>query len=336
MKILYAVQATGNGHISRACEILPIIKNRAKVDVLLSGNNSSLEPGFEIKYKSKGYSLYYKSGGIDYLNIARKNSLMRLCKEIIDLPVRNYDLVMSDFEPISAWACTLKNVPCISVSHQAAFKSKLVPMPEKTLHFDAVIKLYAPASHNIGFHFKPYDRFIYSPIIRQKIRLLEPTDVGHFTVYLPAASKTQLNFTFTNIPNAQWHVFLPNQKHVEKIKNITFFPVSEGLFIKSLSSCAGIICGAGFELPAEALFLGKKLWVIPIKGQFEQKCNAYALELMGIKTSLCISEINADTFEKWLSEFERIHLPFGDSTEEIFEKELTTFESSVDFGLQLV
>ena len=59
MKILYAVQATGNGHISRACEILPVLKNRAQVHVLLSGNNSSLEPGFEVNYRSKGYSLHY-------------------------------------------------------------------------------------------------------------------------------------------------------------------------------------------------------------------------------------------------------------------------------------
>ncbi|RYY68461.1 MAG: glycosyl transferase, partial [Chitinophagaceae bacterium] len=37
MKILYALQATGNGHISRASEILPILETMADVDVLLSG-----------------------------------------------------------------------------------------------------------------------------------------------------------------------------------------------------------------------------------------------------------------------------------------------------------
>lgn len=42
------------------------------------------------------------------------------------------------------------------------------------------------------------------------------------------------------------------------------------------------MCGAGFETPEEALFLGKKLMVIPIKGQYEQQCNVAALKEMGV------------------------------------------------------
>jgi uncharacterized protein (TIGR00661 family) len=336
MKILYAVQATGNGHISRACEILPVLKNRAQVHVLLSGNNSSLEPGFEVNYRSKGYSLYYKTGGIDYLRMARDNSTLRLCKEIVDLPVKKYDLVLSDFEPISAWACKLKNVPCISVSHQAAFKSPAVPQPEKSLLFESLIKLYAPASQNIGFHFKSYDTFIATPVIRKKIRQLDPTNSGHYTVYLPSSPKWQLLEQLTPLKKAHWQVFLPGLTQYEKVKNIEFFPISEGVFMESLRSCTGIICGAGFELPSEALFLGKKLWVIPIKGQFEQKCNAYALALMGVKTSESIGEINIEAFENWHTDFELIQLPFEDNTEVIFERALNAYDGSENFNLQLV
>ena len=43
MKILYAVQSTGNGHIIRANELIKIFKNRAEVDVLISGTQSSLK-----------------------------------------------------------------------------------------------------------------------------------------------------------------------------------------------------------------------------------------------------------------------------------------------------
>jgi predicted glycosyltransferase len=45
----------------------------------------------------------------------------------------------------------------------------------------------------------------------------------------------------------------------------------------------GIITGGGFETPAEALFLGKKIMSIPIKGQYEQQCNAAALKTLGAK-----------------------------------------------------
>jgi hypothetical protein len=37
------------------------------------------------------------------------------------------------------------------------------------------------------------------------------------------------------------------------------------------------LCNAGFETPAEALFMDKKLFVIPIHNQYEQECNACAL-----------------------------------------------------------
>ena len=42
--------------------------------------------------------------------------------------------------------------------------------------------------------------------------------------------------------------------------------------------CAGVITGAGFETPAEALYLNKKIMCLPILGQYEQLCNAAALE----------------------------------------------------------
>lgn len=38
MKILYAFQGTGNGHLARAQEIIPILKKHALVDTLISGH----------------------------------------------------------------------------------------------------------------------------------------------------------------------------------------------------------------------------------------------------------------------------------------------------------
>jgi len=42
MKIFYAVQATGNGHISRAMQLLPYLRRYGNVDIFLSGSNSQL------------------------------------------------------------------------------------------------------------------------------------------------------------------------------------------------------------------------------------------------------------------------------------------------------
>jgi uncharacterized protein (TIGR00661 family) len=45
----------------------------------------------------------------------------------------------------------------------------------------------------------------------------------------------------------------------------------------------GIITGGGFETPAEALYLNKKLMVIPLRNHYEQYCNSAALAQLGIK-----------------------------------------------------
>jgi predicted glycosyltransferase len=65
--------------------------------------------------------------------------------------------------------------------------------------------------------------------------------------------------------------------------NCTLFPLGKESFSHSMIHSQGIITGGGFETPAEALFLGKKIMSIPIKGQYEQFCNAEALKTLGAK-----------------------------------------------------
>ena len=51
MKVLYAIQGTGNGHLSRAEEIVPILNKYVDATVLVSGNQSQIQSNFEIDYK---------------------------------------------------------------------------------------------------------------------------------------------------------------------------------------------------------------------------------------------------------------------------------------------
>ena len=81
---------------------------------------------------------------------------------------------------------------------------------------------------------------------------------------------------------------------------LEFKVISNQKFVESLTSCYGVICNAGFETPSEALFLGKRLIVIPLKGQYEQKCNAIALKNMDIPT---IKKLNINSLlliNNWL------------------------------------
>lgn len=304
MKILYAVQATGNGHISRAMELLPYLHYYGKVDIFLSGDNSNLAFDAPVKYRSKGLSLYYNcNGGLDYLQIAKAFQLRRLKKEINDLPVEKYDLIINDFEYITAAACAKKKLPSINFGHQASFQSANTPRPAtKNIAGEWVLKNYAKASRYIGLHFKQYDDFIFPPIIKKEIREAEPIQKNYITVYLPSLCERQLKDIFTPLDDFYFEIFCRETKQEHRSGNILFKPVSKLLFNKSLINCFGIITGGGFETPAEALYLGKRVMCIPIKGQYEQQCNVAALKEMGV---LCLSKIKEDfgsQFYKWAAQ----------------------------------
>ena len=116
MKVLYAVQATGNGHISRAQVLIPILKKFAHVDVLVSGTSADLTLEFPVKYKYKGLSFVFgKKGGVNLFKTLRRLDFWQFYKDVIKVDLNNYDLIINDFEPVSAWAGLIRKKACICV-----------------------------------------------------------------------------------------------------------------------------------------------------------------------------------------------------------------------------
>lgn len=304
MKILYSIQATGNGHISRAHQIIPYLEKFGKVDVFLSGSNKSLDCDFPVKFKSDGFSLFFSPcGKLDYYKTFRNFKLPNLIKQANELPVEKYDLVINDFEHITSRACKMKNVPSVHFGHQASFRSKNTPRPEKrSIVAEWILNNYANATKHIGLHFQQYDDFIFPPVIKEEFIRTTPQNHGHITIYLPAYKKHCIEKAIKEIAPQSVHWFLPEITHPKQIENVTYFPVNQKYFNESLIYCKGIITGGGFETPSEALYLGKKLMSIPIHGQYEQQCNATALKQMGVKV---LNECNhnfAAEVKKWLYE----------------------------------
>ena len=303
MKIFYAVQATGNGHISRAIQLYPYLQKYGTVDFFLSGNNASLTTGLPIQYKSRGCSLHYSScGGLDYWNIAKNIEPIRLYKEAKALPLKEYDVVINDFESITSLACKLQNVHSIQFGHQASFISDATPRPvKKSIMGELILKHYAPSPKNIGLHFDKYDSFIYPPIIKDEITNAEPTNLKHITIYLPSFQKDCLEKAFKKVKDVAFHWFLSDVDFRYTEGNITYYPINQKLFNESLICCDGIITGGGFETPAEALYLGKKILSIPIQNHYEQECNAEALKQMGIPVIYEVGTNFDEIIENWLN-----------------------------------
>jgi uncharacterized protein (TIGR00661 family) len=315
VKILYAIQGTGNGHIARAEEIAPLLDNFGKVDLFVSGSQADIKLPFPVKYKSKGLSFFFgKKGGIDFIKTFKNNSSKRVIKEIKEFPIEKYDLVINDFEAITAWACHKRDVPCIALSHQYALLSSKVPKPK---HFDPIgtwfLSNYAPVKEGVGFHFAAYDYNMFTPVIRERIRKINPTDEGHYTVYLPAYDDKKLVKLLLRFPGTKWHLFSKHTNKPYHIGKLSVYPVNNEAFVISMASAHGVLCGAGFETPAEALYLKKKLLVVPMKNQYEQHFNAASLKQMGVPAIKKVNKKNLSRIEEWIDSETKVEVQYKET-----------------------
>lgn len=317
MRILYALQGTGNGHLSRARELLPILDTYGQVDVLVSGTHSEIGINRPVLYQFHGMGFQFgKKGGVDVGASLKNLRPIRFIRDLWELPVKEYDHILNDFEPVSAYAAKRAGKHVHAVSHQAAFLSDKSPRPAHKNHFaEWMFRNYAPSHAQTAFHFQAYDTFIHPPVIRSEVRRLSPVQQGHITVYLPAFDDKLLASHFLQLKEVQWHVFSKHQKKSYTIDNVQVHPVNGQAFLNSLNHSEGLLTGGGFESPAEALHLGKKLFVVPMSNQYEQQCNAAALVQMGIPVVLKISKNFAAQLKSWLYEPAGSAQPFAGSSE---------------------
>ena len=325
MKILYALQGTGNGHVSRAREIVPHLKKHGEVDLLISGTQAEVGLQYEIKYKFNGFGFVFGSkGGVEFKETWKQFHMKTFYQDVKDLPVLDYDLIINDFEPVCAWSCKLRGKSSVALSHQSAYHSDKTPQL-KGFHWGKLImNNYAPAKNYVAFHFEKYDDFIHTPVIRSEIRNLKPENHGHYTVYLPAYSDEFILDKVRKIPNTQWQIFSKHSKLSYSKYNAEVFPVNNELFQQSLANGNGLLTGGGFEGPAEALFMNKKLLAVPMHHQYEQQCNALALENLGVPVIWKENEFQRK-LNDWVQNDNQIKVDYPDETEEIVRKLVEKF-----------
>jgi uncharacterized protein (TIGR00661 family) len=292
MKILFGIQATGNGHITRSIELYNLLKTHPSIerlDVLISGNNSSVEVPFPVAYQFKGLTFSYGKGGkISMIDTFRKTSWWSFWKAIFTIPFKDYDLIISDFEPISLWGARLFNVSSVGLGNMYSMQSKNFPKmgwSAKLTKLSTI--LLCPAKKKVAMHFQKFDEFVFNPVIRTEILEAKPTNENFILVYLISYTDEELLNVFQEVRFSKTHFVLYSKtaKEVYQTENITVKPINAATFTKDIVSCSGVITAGGFQTAAEALHLGKKLFVIPIKKQVEQIANAKVLQEMGVTTS---------------------------------------------------
>ncbi|MEQ8515883.1 MAG: glycosyltransferase family protein [Chromatocurvus sp.] len=300
VKILYGVQATGNGHLSRARAMASALAARG-VDVryLFSGRDPSqlfAMQDFGGYLVRSGLSFVNEAGRIRYRKTLQSNRYLRFCRDVQSLDLGEYDVIVTDFEPVTAWAGRLRGRTVVSLGHQPAF-DYAVPVADQNLASELVMRWFAPGQVRIGLHWARYAPLILPPLIHLPAQ--EPVRrAGKILVYLPFEDQSAVQSLLVRFHACDFFIYAPGLPF-EDHGNLHLRPTSLSGFQADLQDCEGVICGAGFELASECLALGKRLLVKPQQRQMEQASNALALAELRLAT--CMPRLSREVIEAWLA-----------------------------------
>lgn len=319
MKILYGVQGTGNGHIARARVMAKAFVKRddVQVDFIFSGREP--EKYFDMQifgdYRCfSGLTFITQRGAVKKWQTVKRAKIKQLTHDVRSLDLSGYDLVLNDFEPVTAWAAKLQGKTSISVSHQAAFKHN-VPKQGETLGDRILMRFFAPCEINLGVHWYHFGFPIMPPFIEEKVDLSVISD--QILVYLPFECTSAISQMLAAMPDQRFICYHPDVEHTFEHGNAVWHPPAKIAFQQALIGSKGVIANGGFELASECLQLGKKLLIKPLKGQYEQSSNRITLENMGLAHSM--DNLDVNTVKQWLSKPEPEAVSFPDSPDMLID-----------------
>ncbi|MGQ8364596.1 MJ1255/VC2487 family glycosyltransferase [Glaciecola sp. 1036] len=314
MRILYGIQGTGNGHITRARHMAKGFDERddVVVDYFFSGRQQNGYFDMQVfgDYQmGRGLTFVTQNGKIHYSKTLTQNNLFTLIKEIKTMMVNDYDLVVNDFEPITAWAAKLAGIPSMSVSHQAAFMHQ-VPKHKQGLLDKVITNYFAPTSHCLGTHWYHFGYDIIPPFVSADLCTHQTTNALDNTllVYLPFENTQLVREQLHILSEYSFNCYHPEIKQPEQDRNINWQPLSSENFKRDLKKSSGVISNCGFELSTECLSLGKPLLVKPLDRQYEQLSNAYTLKEIG--ASQVIHSLEAENIDEWLQQREGVRIQY--------------------------
>lgn len=305
MRILYGANSQGQGHLSKAAVLIPLLEQRGH-DVRLITSGPKPNAGYHFRWHRHLTGLPYivDQGRTDYgktfRSWVRQLPLFMASLNRVRKLVQTFqpELILSDFEPLTASPLIGPNCEVLAVSRQVTLFDRAVPLPEtqlleRKLTRTAIRLFTCGADRLYGYHYEPTSFRSVPPVVRPEILQARPEEGEHILVYChfedaealmqwAAARRQRVRaYGFASMPRGQqgWVDFRPSSR--------------EGM-LNDLRTAKAVITNAGLTTPVEAFLLGKPTLVVPITSQWEQVVNAFHQSQAGI----------ADACETW--DFDRI------------------------------
>ncbi|WP_315983086.1 hypothetical protein [Aliamphritea spongicola] len=202
-----------------------------KVDYLFSGRPADklfdMQPFGEYKVR-QGLTFIVEQGQVRKLKTCLSNNLTRFYRDIRNLDLSGYDLIISDFEPVTAWAARLQGKTSVGIAHQYAFEYNL-PGPDIKYAMLPGTRLFAPVSQAIGLHWHHFDAPILPPLISPPPPN-QPVEQDKILVYLPFEPLEQILQWLQPLKNHRFYVYCDTPQ-VQQREHIRLCPFSRDHFL---------------------------------------------------------------------------------------------------------
>jgi uncharacterized protein (TIGR00661 family) len=356
-KIIYGVAGEGFGHSSRSHLTGQRLIDSGH-DVMFVGSQKSLlylKQYFGERVREIfGLSFAFVDGRIDKSETLKRNLFNlpegnKINDELFHQHFEPFapDLVISDFEPFSAWWAWRKKVPFISIDHEHVLT--LCELEHKSGNwFSRITASVVTECHYVGaaayivinFFDAPLriDSAILSPpVIRPAVGALRPSNSEHILLYSTTGRDEELLQEVLGKFGDQ-KFFLYGFKKTGQYDNCTFKERSTEGFLADLASARGVIASAGFSLISECLHLKKPMCLLPITGQYEQIMNAHYIEKLGL--GVYAEKLDEEILGRFLqhldnpmSDDERILWPDNDKYFRILQEVLSNLQKPISIDL---
>lgn len=318
MKILYGVPSEGMGHATRSKVVIQYLLD-CKHDVRIVTSDRAftfLQKHFGDRVISiEGFHLAYKNAEVSIIKTALatlKNAPKQLIKNFATyqsiLADFSPEFVISDFESFTHFYAKTNRLPLISIDNmQILNRAQLdivIPKEEKSNYLLAknIVKAKVIGANHyfITSFFNPTLKdsktsYVH-PIIRNEIVKEKPSIKNHIVVYQTSTSQSNLVNILQQLPNEQFIVYGFNKE--ENCGNVQLKTFSEDEFIKNFASAKAVLANGGFSFISEAVYLGKPIYTVPIKNQFEQFVNAAYIQKLNYGRHF--NEFSSDSIKAFL------------------------------------
>jgi uncharacterized protein (TIGR00661 family) len=318
MRIFYGVQGTGNGHITRARVMAKeLYQAGVEVDFQFTGRafDKYFEMGLFNGYQLRqGLTFAVDKGQVSYFKTMLTAKPITFVKDVKTLDLTDYDLVITDFEPVTAWAAKSQGVSVLGIGHQYAFKHK-IPRKGSDPLAELVMKMFAPVDIGVGLHWHHFGQPVLPPIIETK-ELTTAIIKNKIIVYLPFEDTREVITHLLPFNQFEFHIYTPDVVQ-SQADHIICKPLSREGFQLDFADCAGVISNAGFELASEALQMGKKILAKPLHAQMEQISNAAALQQLGY--GHIMYDMDTKAIDHWLHNAHAVQITYPNTARILVE-----------------